>query len=172
MAPTLYKLYLEETREHVATLQARLGLEEVPGNAVIRAAHTTASISAATGFMAISTLARALEDALGRLSLLEAAPSEGQRFVFARCAGALEGCWRVAERACGEEAALAVESLRWRRPPSPLFRNSAAEAARPAAEEPVDRPSRKFGSADRRAARMKTRSMRRYCRCSSRKART
>ncbi|MDP3513194.1 MAG: Hpt domain-containing protein [Sulfuritalea sp.] len=111
VAPTLYKLYLEETREHVATLQARLGLEEVPGNEVIRAAHTTASISAATGFMAISTLARALEDALGRLSLLEAAPSDGQRFVFARCAGALEGMLgAVAERRMpGEEAALTAE---------------------------------------------------------------
>ena len=111
VAPTLYKLYLEETREHVATLQARLGLEEVPGNEVIRAAHTTASISAATGFMAISSLARALEDALGRLSLLEAAPSDGQRFVFARCAGALEGMLgAVAERRMpGEEAALTAE---------------------------------------------------------------
>ncbi|MDZ4254422.1 MAG: Hpt domain-containing protein, partial [Sulfuritalea sp.] len=111
VAPTLYKLYLEETREHVATLQARLGLEEVPGNEVIRAAHTTASISAATGFMAISTLARALEDALERLSLLEAAPSDGQRFVFARCAGALEGMLgAVAERRMpGEEAALTTE---------------------------------------------------------------
>ena len=111
VAPTLYKLYLEETREHVATLQARLGLEEVPGNEVIRAAHTTASISAATGFMAISSLARALEDALGRLSLLEAAPSDDQRFVFARCAGALEGMLgAVAERRMpGEEAALTAE---------------------------------------------------------------
>ena len=130
VAPTLYKLYLEETREHVATLQARLGLEEVPGNEVIRAAHTTASISAATGFMAISTLARALEDALGRLSLLEAAPSEGQRFVFARCAGALEGMLgAVAERRMpGEEAALTAEL------------NAMMPAVAAPAEAPVEAP--------------------------------
>ncbi|MCM2309410.1 MAG: Hpt domain-containing protein [Sulfuritalea sp.] len=139
VAPTLYKLYLEETREHVATLQARLGLEEVPGNEVIRAAHTTASISAATGFMAISSLARALEDALGRLSLLEAAPSEGQRFVFARCAGALEGMLgAVAERRMpGEEAALTAEL-------NAMMPAVAAPAEAPVetpAEEPVEAPA-------------------------------
>ncbi len=111
VAPTLYNLYLDETREHIATLQARLGLEDVPGNEVIRAAHTTASISAATRFMPISGLARALENALVRLSLVEATPSETQRFTFARCAGALEGMLgAVAERRMpGEEAALAAE---------------------------------------------------------------
>ena len=99
VAPTLYNLYLDETREHIATLQANLGLEAVPDNEVIRAAHTTASISAATGMMPISSLARALEDALVRLSLVDATPSDAQRFVFARCAGALEGMLgAVAER--------------------------------------------------------------------------
>ena len=111
VASTLYNLYLGETREHVATLQARLGLEEVPGNEAIRAAHTTASISAATGFMSISSLSRALEDALVRLSLMEAIPTEAQRFVFARCAGALEGMLgAVAERRMpGKEADLTAE---------------------------------------------------------------
>jgi chemosensory pili system protein ChpA (sensor histidine kinase/response regulator) len=91
ISPVLYNLYIEETRQHVATLQANLGQEAVPGNEVIRAAHTAASISAATGVMPISTLARALEDALGRLALIGATPTEAQRYVFARCAGALEG---------------------------------------------------------------------------------
>ena len=111
VASTLFNLYLNETREHVATLQDHLGLEEVPGNEVIRAAHTTASISAATGFMPISTLARALEDALVRLSLLEATPAEAQRFIFARCSGALEGMLgAIAERRMpGEEASLTAE---------------------------------------------------------------
>jgi hypothetical protein len=71
-----------KTREHVATLQANLGQETVPGNEVIRAAHTTASISAATGILPISGLARALEDALGRLALIGATPTEAQRYVF------------------------------------------------------------------------------------------
>jgi len=111
VAPTLYNLYLDETREHVATLQAGLGLEAVPGNDVIRAAHTAASISAATGLMPISGLARALENALVRLSLLDAIPTDAQRFIFARCAGALEGMLgAVAERRMpGEETALAAE---------------------------------------------------------------
>ena len=111
VSPTLYNLYLDETREHIATLQANLGLEEVPGNDVVRAAHTTASISAATGFMPIASLARALEDALVRLSLMEETPTEAQRFVFARCAGALEGLLgAVAERRMpSEEADLTAE---------------------------------------------------------------
>jgi chemosensory pili system protein ChpA (sensor histidine kinase/response regulator) len=111
VSPTLYNLYLDETREYVATLQANLGAEEVPGNDVVRAAHTTASISAATGFMPISSLARALENALVRLSLVDAIPSDAQRFVFARCAGALEGMLgAVAERRMpGEELSLTAE---------------------------------------------------------------
>ncbi len=111
IAPTLYNLYLDETREHVATLQANLGAECMPGNDVIRAAHTTASISAATGILSISTLARALEDALGRLALIGATPTEAQRYVFARSAGALEGMLgAVAQRRMpGEEVELTDE---------------------------------------------------------------
>jgi chemosensory pili system protein ChpA (sensor histidine kinase/response regulator) len=111
VAPTLYKLYLDESREYITTLQARLGIEEVPGSDVVRAAHTTASISAATGIMPISALARALENALTRLSVEGVVPSEAQRFVFARCAGALEGMLgAVAERRMpGAEAELTAE---------------------------------------------------------------
>jgi chemosensory pili system protein ChpA (sensor histidine kinase/response regulator) len=78
---------------------------------VIRAAHTTASISAATGILPISGLARALEDALGRLALIGATPTEAQRYVFARCAGALEGMLgAVAQRRMpGEEQDLTDE---------------------------------------------------------------
>ena len=143
LAPTLYKLYLEETREHVATLQARLGLEEVPGNEVTRAAHTTASISAATGFMSISSLARALEDALGRLSLLEATPSDAQRFVFARCAGALEGMLgAVAERRMpGDELDLTAE-LNAMMPVAEVPAEAPAEApAEVPAEVPAEAPA-------------------------------
>ncbi len=111
VAPALYHLYIEETRGHVAALQADLGLEAVPGDEVIRAAHTTASISAAAGFSPISKLARALEDALVRFSLVDACPTDAQRFVFARCAGALEGMiGAVAERRMPrDEADLAAE---------------------------------------------------------------
>ena len=158
VAPTLYNLYLDETREHIATLQANLGLEAVPDNEVIRAAHTTASISAATGMMPISSLARALEDALVRLSLVDATPSDAQRFVFARCAGALEGMLgAVAERRMpGEEAALAAE-LNAMTPASITSFEPAAEAfIEPAVAEPVasDVPEITLTAAERRAARI------------------
>ncbi|MCF8179399.1 MAG: Hpt domain-containing protein, partial [Sulfuritalea sp.] len=115
--PSIYNLYLEETREHIATLQANLGLEEVPGNDVIRAAHTTASISAAAGFAPISGLARALEDVLVRYSLLDACPTDDQRFVFARCAGALEGMLgAIAERRMPQDEAELTAELNAMKP--------------------------------------------------------
>ncbi len=112
VAPSIYNLYLDETRDNIATLQANLGLEEVPGNDVIRAAHTTASISAAAGFAPISGLARALEDVLVRFSLLDACPSDDHRFVFARCAGALEGMLgAIAERRMPQDEAKLTAEL-------------------------------------------------------------
>jgi chemosensory pili system protein ChpA (sensor histidine kinase/response regulator) len=137
VAPVLYKLYLDETRELVATLQARLGLEAVPGDDVIRAAHTTASISAATGLMPISRLARALENALTRLSLVGASPTEAQRFVFARCAGALEGMLgAIAERRLpGEEASLAAK-LDAMQPPAPFAVEPSVEPSVESSVEP------------------------------------
>ena len=150
VAPVLYNLYLDETRDHVATLQANLGLETVPGNEVIRAAHTSASISAATGFMPISVLARALENALVRLSLVQAVPSEGQRFIFARCAGALEGMLgAVAERRMpGEEEALTAE-LNAMVPASLLPSEAAAELP---PEPVVEAPGEPVVEAPRQAA--------------------
>ncbi len=143
VAPTLYKLYLDETGEHVATLQANLGLEEVPGNEVVRAAHTAASISAATGIMPISALARALEDALGRLALIGATPTEAQRYIFARCAGALEGMLgAVAERRMpGEEIDL-TEELKQLMPALEAVPEPAAEpSVEPLTEAPVAPPT-------------------------------
>jgi len=140
LTPTLYNLYLDETRGHIATLQANLGLEEIPGNEVIRAAHTTASISAATGFMPISGLARALENALVRLSLLEQTPTEAQRFIFARCAGALEGLLgAVAERRMPSEEANLTAELNAMMPPVAPAVEPVAPAVEPVAPavEPV-----------------------------------
>ncbi|MBP9119130.1 MAG: response regulator, partial [Methyloversatilis sp.] len=138
VAPTLYNLYVDETRDHITTLQSRLGLETVPDNEAIRAAHTTASISAATGIMPISGLARALENALVRFSLVEATPSEAQRFVFARCAGALEGMLgAVAERRMpGDEAELAAELNAM----MPAAEFPTEEALQDAAETPAESP--------------------------------
>jgi chemosensory pili system protein ChpA (sensor histidine kinase/response regulator) len=146
VAPTLYNLYVDETREHIATLQSRLGLEAVPDNEAIRAAHTAASISAATGIMPLSGLARALENVLVRFSLVEATPSEAQRFVFARCAGALEGMLgAVAERRMpGEEAELAAELNAMMPAAEPVAEEVLAETAEAAASEvpePVFEPA-------------------------------
>jgi chemosensory pili system protein ChpA (sensor histidine kinase/response regulator) len=142
VAPTLYNLYVDETRDHIATLQSRVGLETVPDSEAIRAAHTTASISAATGIMPISGLSRALENALVRFSLVEATPSEAQRFVFARCAGALEGMLgAVAERRMpGEEAELAAELNAMMPAAEPVAEEVLAETAE-AVPEPVFEPA-------------------------------
>ena len=173
IAPTLYNLYLDETREHVATLQANLGAECMPGNDVIRAAHTTASISAATGILPISTLARALEDALGRLMLIGATPTEAQRYVFARCAGALEGMLgAVAQRRMpGEEIEL-TDELRAMNPAiesgiaapvaaiadasvaTPATSATPGAAPLPAEDEAPALPEVTITAAERRAARM------------------
>ncbi len=175
IAPVLFNLYIDETRQHVATLQANLGQEAVPGNEVIRAAHTTASISAATGVMPISTLARALEDALGRLALIGATPTEAQRYVFARCAGALEGMiGAVSQRRMpGEELDL-TEELKSMNPaiepvvevsdtadafaateagPADLAGPAAEAEGQAAAAEPA-LPEVTISAADRRAARI------------------
>lgn len=135
VAPSLYNLYLEETRSHLATLQASLGHESVPGDSVIRAAHTAASIAAATGFLPIHHLAHALEAALMRFAQMHAVPSETQRFTFARCAGALTGMLgAVAERRMpGEEAELAA-TLDAMTPTQ-----AAAESALPATERRAKR---------------------------------
>lgn len=108
VSPALYSLYLNEADGYLATLQAQLGQEIVPRPEVIRSAHTLASISAATGFLPIHHLAHALENALMRFEQLATPPSDTQRFVFARCAGALAGMLgAVAERRMpGEEGAL------------------------------------------------------------------
>jgi chemosensory pili system protein ChpA (sensor histidine kinase/response regulator) len=158
IAPTLYNLYVDECREHIATLQATLGIETIPSNDTIRAAHTTASISAATEIVPVSLLARALEDALGRLALIGAVPTEAQRFVFARCVGALEGMLgAIAERRMpGEEADLTAELNAM----TPAIEPSVEATAEPALEVPGESlaqaavPEVTVTAADRRATRI------------------
>lgn len=139
IAPALYNMYLEEAQGYVATLQAQLGQESVPKLAVIRAAHTLASISAATGFAPIHHLAHALENALVRFEQLATPPNDTQRFVFARCAGALEGMLGAvsARRMPGEEAALAatLEAM------SPGMAAPSAEEGKASGSRPADVPS-------------------------------
>ncbi len=129
ISPTLYKLYVEEARGHVATLRRELsGPAGVPARETIRAAHTLAGISAGTGFPPVQALAHALENALVRHSLARAAPDESARMLLARTVGALEGMvGAIAERRFpADENTLAadLEALR------------TAPVAAPAAPEP------------------------------------
>ncbi|MDO8932607.1 MAG: Hpt domain-containing protein, partial [Rhodocyclaceae bacterium] len=99
LSATLYDLYRDEARGHIATLQRELGRDGTPRQELIRAAHTLASISATTGVASVHGLAHALEVALVRFAGAAAAPQEAQRMLLARVAGALEGMLgAVAER--------------------------------------------------------------------------
>ena len=111
ISPALYAIYLDEARSHLAVIVRDVASEGVPTDAVIRAAHTLASTSGTTGVAPLHHLARALETALGALAIVDVPPSESQRLIFARCAGALEGMLgAVAERRMpGEEVELAQE---------------------------------------------------------------
>ncbi|WIM04630.1 MAG: Hpt domain-containing protein [Candidatus Nitricoxidivorans perseverans] len=111
LSPTLYALYLDEARQHVATLRHELEVIGPPHSSLTRAAHTLAGISATAGIAAVSALAHSLEGALNRLGETATTPTETQRLLLARAIGALEGMiGAVAERRLpGREADLAAE---------------------------------------------------------------
>ncbi|MDP2809386.1 MAG: Hpt domain-containing protein [Rhodocyclaceae bacterium] len=135
LSPTLYALYLDEAREHVATLRHELEVIGPPHPSLTRAAHTLAGISATAGIAAVSTLAHSMEGALNRLGEMSATPTETQRMLLARAIGALEGMiGAVAElRLPGREESLAAE-LNTLVPAMPV-------EAPPAAAEPPSAPS-------------------------------
>ncbi len=111
ISPTLFAIYLDEAHDHLATIQAEVTGIGVPSDALIRAAHTLASTSGTTGLVPVQQLARALEVALGALAIVDVPPTEAQRLLLARCAGALDGMLGAirARRMPAEEAALAAE---------------------------------------------------------------
>jgi chemosensory pili system protein ChpA (sensor histidine kinase/response regulator) len=134
LSPTLYGIYLDEARGHVATLQAELGRDGVPRQELIRAAHTLASISATTGIESVHGLAHALEVALVRFAAAAAEPQDGQRMLLARIAGALEGMvGAVAERRLpAPEETLTTELAALEPLPAPVAAPTPAPAAEPA----------------------------------------
>jgi chemosensory pili system protein ChpA (sensor histidine kinase/response regulator) len=158
ISPTLYALFSEEARGHLATIQADIGRDDVPGSALIRAAHTLGSIAGTTGILAIHHLARALEHALDRLANTAVAPTDEQRFTFARTAGALEGMLgAVANRRLpGDEIELtqtleslqpqlpspapAVEPVEAVEPIEPMQAIEPLEFAEPAITLPIETP--------------------------------
>ena len=111
ISPTLFVLFMDEARDHLTTIQTELGRGGVPQKEFIRAAHTLGSISGTTGIMALHQLARAFEYALERLADAGQGPTDAQRFLFARCAGALDGMLGAvaSRRLPGEEAELTAE---------------------------------------------------------------
>ncbi len=99
LSPTLYELYVNESKTHIATLSREIALQEVPQHPVVRAAHTLAGISATAGFTAVNRLGHALENVLTRFAEAERAPDENRRLLLARAVGALEGMvGAIAER--------------------------------------------------------------------------
>jgi len=99
LSPTLYELYVNESKTHIATLSREIALQEVPQHPVVRAAHTLAGISATAGFTAVNRLGHALENVLTRFAEAEHAPDENRRLLLARAVGALEGMvGAIAER--------------------------------------------------------------------------
>jgi chemosensory pili system protein ChpA (sensor histidine kinase/response regulator) len=99
LSPTLYELYVNESKTHIATLSREIALQEVPQHPVVRAAHTLAGISATAGFTAVNRLGHALENVLTRFAEAERAPDESRRLLLARAVGALEGMvGAIAER--------------------------------------------------------------------------
>ena len=99
LSPTLYELYVNESKTHIATLSREIALQEIPQHPVVRAAHTLAGISATAGFTAVNRLGHALENVLTRFAEAERAPDENRRLLLARAVGALEGMvGAIAER--------------------------------------------------------------------------
>ena len=91
IAPLRYHQFLDTAREQLAILQERLGRDLPPDMEVANAARNLLRDATATGFTPLHHLAQALDATLARFIAANTAPAEAQRFVLARCAGALAG---------------------------------------------------------------------------------
>jgi chemosensory pili system protein ChpA (sensor histidine kinase/response regulator) len=109
----LFDIYLEEARDHVATLRREMAsLEAQPMHSVthefMRAAHTLTGSSNTTGFVILSRLAHALED------WLKTAIEFGPQFDAARLGAtrnAVDALSRMVEQLSAREEPLAREDL-------------------------------------------------------------
>jgi chemotaxis protein histidine kinase CheA len=146
IALTLYRLYVDEARDHVARLRQTLsGSTGIPARDAIRAAHTLAGISAGTGFAAVQALAHALESALVRHSLARVTPDEAATMLFARAVGSLDGMvGAIAERRSPAADALLTQALAALQPTA---------AATPASAVPPTPPADISPLAERRCSR-------------------
>ncbi len=92
LTPMLFDTFVGEARSHIAALQEEFATKETPpSEALIRAAHTLAGISATVDIEPIHFLVSALEHALVRFAVAEQTISFEDRTVIARAIGALDG---------------------------------------------------------------------------------
>ena len=86
---TLFHLYLEEARHHVAKIEELISQTKIPSKDLVRAAHTLASASAAVGIIPIQTLAYELETSLVMFRQARVMPTELQLTTWIRTGGTL-----------------------------------------------------------------------------------
>ncbi|GAB6050865.1 hypothetical protein JCM16106_17140 [Hydrogenophilus islandicus] len=79
---SLFEIFRVEAREHLATLARFLQNPETPSDAVVRAAHTLASICGTTQIPEMHDLARAWEFALRAMQQAGLAPNDQQLTLF------------------------------------------------------------------------------------------
>ena len=92
LTPMLFDTYVGEARSHVAALQEEFAeFNGTPSEALVRAAHTLAGISATVGIVPVRALVGELEDALTRYVRAGQAISFDDRTVIARVIGAIDG---------------------------------------------------------------------------------
>jgi chemosensory pili system protein ChpA (sensor histidine kinase/response regulator) len=92
LTPMLFDTYVGEARGHVADLQEEFAeFDGTPSEALVRAAHTLAGISATVGIPPVRALVGELEDALTRYVRAGQAISFDDRTVIARAIGAIDG---------------------------------------------------------------------------------
>ncbi len=94
LSATLYRILVDEAREHVATLERELALmradnARVPSASMVRASHTLCGIHRTGGFPVVAMLAKSLEQALIALGEREGAMPPGTEPVVARAVAAL-----------------------------------------------------------------------------------
>jgi chemosensory pili system protein ChpA (sensor histidine kinase/response regulator) len=94
LSASLYRILVDEAREHVATLQRELALmrgdgARAPSPSMVRASHTLCGIHRTGGFPVVATLAKSLEQALIALGEREGAMPSGVEPVVARAVAAL-----------------------------------------------------------------------------------
>ena len=148
ISPTLYEIFLEEARSHLATLQREFGiLENDPtlptAHAMARAAHTLAGISGTVGLSDVNRLGATLEHTLLRRETTDQADSIGAIEVLRQTIAALElMVANVADKRIPAAAPHLVDALEQLYPPPVHVTEVEAEEALPVDLSPAVEPVR------------------------------